>query len=99
MALANVDRASDLHILDISYMQSQSDKVKFTVAVLSKTRRSGPPPQVEYFQLEDNPKLSPVKFLLAYVDKTKDERAEKQYKLFLALKKPHMSVSTVTISR
>ena len=43
MALANADRASDLHILDIRYMQSQSDKVQFTVAALLKMRRSGPP--------------------------------------------------------
>ena len=71
-------------------MQSQSDKVKFTVAALSKTRRSGPPREVEYSQFEDNPKLCPVKFLLTYVEKTKDKRAEKEYKLFLALKKPHV---------
>ena len=62
MALANADRASDLHILDIRYMQSQSDKVKFTIAALSKTRRSGPPREVEYSQFEDNLKLCPVKF-------------------------------------
>ena len=48
-------------------MQSQS-----TVAALSKRRRSGPPQEVEYSQFEDNPKLCPVKFLLTYVDKTKD---------------------------
>ena len=96
MALAKADmyRASDLHILDIRYMQSQS-----TVAALSKMRRSEPPREVEYSQFEDNPKLYPVKFLLTYVDKTKDICAEKEYKLFLALKKPHMSVSTGAISR
>ena len=81
MALANANRASDLHILDIRYMQSQSDRVKFTVAALSKTRRSGPPREVEYSQFEDNPKLCPVKFLLTYVDKTKDKHAEKECKL------------------
>ena len=78
MAFANADRASDLHILDVRYMQSQSNKVKFTVAALSKTRRSGPPRELEYSRFEDNPKLCPVKFLLAYVDKTKDKRAEKE---------------------
>ena len=28
MALANVDRASDLHLLDIRYMQSQFDQAR-----------------------------------------------------------------------
>ena len=80
-------------------MQLQSDRVKFTVAGLSKTRRSGPPREVEYSRFVDNPKLCPVNTLLAYVDKTKDKRTAKEFKLFLALKKPHMSVSTGTISR
>ena len=99
MALANADRASDLHLLDIRYMQQQGDTVKFVVAGLSKTRRSGPPRQVEYASFVDKPKLCPVKALHAYIDQTKDKRAEKEYKLFLALKKPHLSVSTGTISR
>ena len=43
MALASADRASDLQLLDIRYMQQQGDTVKFVVAGLSKTRRSGPP--------------------------------------------------------
>ena len=77
MAPANADRASDLHLLDIRYMQSQPDKVKFTVAGLSKTRRSGPPREVEYSSFAENPKLCPVKALLVYVDKTKDKRTEK----------------------
>ena len=47
----------------------------------------------------DRPKLCPVKALRVYVDQTKDKRAEKEYKFFLALKKPHLSVSTGTISR
>lgn len=43
MALASAHRALDLHLLDIRYMQQQGDTVKFVVAGLSKTRRSGPP--------------------------------------------------------
>ena len=43
MALSNADRASDLHLLDLRYMQIQPDKIKFSVPGLSKTRRSGPP--------------------------------------------------------
>ena len=68
MALSNADRASDLYLLDIQYMQSQSDKVKFTIAGLSKTRRSGPPREVEYSGFEDNLKLCLVMSLLSYVD-------------------------------
>lgn len=72
MALANADRASDLHLLDIRYMHLQPDRVKFVVAALSKTRRSGPPREVVYSTFTDEPKLCPVKALLTYVEKTKD---------------------------
>ena len=41
-------------------------------------------------------KLCPVKTLRAYIDQTKDQHAEKEYKLLLAL---NLSVSTGTISR
>ena len=40
-----------------------------------------------------------MRAILSYVDVTKDKRSENKYKLFLALKKCHMSVSTETISR
>ena len=43
LAVANADRASDLHLLDISYMRFTPSGVHFTIAALSKTRRSGPP--------------------------------------------------------
>ena len=99
MALANADRASDLHLLDIRYMRPLPDRIKFSVPGLSKTRRSGPPREVEYSRFADDQKLCPVRALLSYIDVTKDKRSEKEYKLFLALKKPHMSVSTSTISR
>ena len=99
MTLANVDRTSDLHLLDVRYMQSQPDKVKFTVAGLLKTRRSGPPQEVKYSSFMDNPKICPMSALLAYIDQTKGKLTKKEYKLFLALKKPHMLVSTSTISR
>ena len=97
--LSNAVRAFDLHLLDVRYMQSQSDKVKFTIAGLSKTRRSGPPREVEYSRFADNLKLCPVTSLLSYVDRTKEKCTNKEFKLFLALKKPHMSVSTGTIFR
>ena len=98
MALANADRALDLHLLDIRYMQQKRDTVKFVVAGLSKTRRSGTPQRVEYASFMDKPKLCPVKALCAYIDQTKDKYAEKEYKLFLALhEEPHLSVSTGTI--
>ena len=80
-------------------MKSQSDKLKFTIARLSKKRRCGPPRGVEYSRFADSLKLCPVTSLLSYVDRTKEKYTNKEFKLFLALKKPHMSVSTGTISR
>ena len=96
MALANADRASDLHLLDVRYMKLQPDEVQFSIPGLSKTRRSGPPKEIAFAK---NPKLCPVKLLHAYIEVSKDKRSDKEERLFLALKRPHLSVSTITISR
>ena len=43
MATTNADRASDLHLLDINFMQITEQEALFKIPGLSKTRRSGPP--------------------------------------------------------
>ena len=78
MALANADRASDLHLLDIRYMKLHPDKVQFSIAGLAKTRRSGPPREVVYHAFANNPKLCPVKLLHAYIEVSKDNRCDKE---------------------
>lgn len=48
LALTNADRVSDLHLLDLNLKQVTSHGVRFQIARLSKTRRSGPPREATY---------------------------------------------------
>ena len=43
LALAMAARSSDLHLLDLRFMSDQSEFIRFQIAALTKTRRSGPP--------------------------------------------------------
>ena len=52
LALANADRVSDLHSLDLKFRCYRYGGVSFIIPVLTKTRRSGPPREVFYAQLE-----------------------------------------------
>lgn len=67
LALANADRASDLHLVETQF---KPNGVQFVVAALSKTRRSGPPREVFYPQFNSSPYLCPVRSLEPYLRAT-----------------------------
>ena len=73
--------------------------VYFTIAALSKTRRSGPPLEVTYFSFKDDPKICPVASLHAYLEATETKRSKKENRLFISFRKPHLPVTTTSISR
>ena len=95
LALAHADRASDLHLLDISHVKFESNGVKFVISALrlSKTRRSGPPREAFYAQFKDNTNICPVNTLKAYLEAIKPIRSPKERKVFISFKKPHLPVS------
>ena len=101
LALANADRSSDLHLLDLNLKQNLSHGVRFQIAGLSKTRRSGPPREVVYNAFKESEILCPVATLAVYERHTADLRTLVQDKnpLFIACVKPHKPVSSSTISR
>lgn len=101
MALANADRASDLHLLDLNFKQVLSHGVRFQIAGLSKTRRSGPPREVTYFAFTECENICPVATLEAYERRTADLRTPEQNTnpLFIGCVKPHKPVTSSTISR
>ena len=57
LALANADRVSDLHSLDLKFRSYRYGGVSFIIPGLTKTRRSGSPREVFYAQLEENKTL------------------------------------------
>ena len=99
LALANADRVSDLHSLDLKFRSYRYGGASFIIPSLTKTRRSGPPREVFYAQLEENPKLCPVTSLRAYEKKTEGLRHPSNTSLFISVKKPHLPVSSQTLSR
>ena len=99
LALANADRVSDLHSLDLKFRSYRYGGVSFIIPVLTKTRRSGPPREVFYAQLEENIKLCPVSSLRAYEKKTEGLRHPGNTSLFISVKKPHLPVSSQTLLR
>ena len=97
-----LDRASDLHLLDIRFMQITEEGVTFKVPGLSKTRRSGPPREVTYTSFHEDKRVCPVTTLRAYLDRTEMLRlpAEDGSKpLFIAVRKPHKPITSATVSR
>ena len=101
LALTNADRASDLHLLDLNFKQVLSHGVRFQIAGLSKTRRSGPPREVTYIAFKECEVICPVATLEAYERRTADLRRPDQETnpLFIACVKPHKPVTSSTISR
>ena len=54
LALARAARSSDLHLLDLRFISDQSEFIRFQIAALTKTRRSGPPREVTIKRLIDD---------------------------------------------
>ena len=92
-------RVSDLHSLDLKFRSYRYVAVSFIIPGLTKTRRLGPPREVFYAQLEENIKLCPVTSLRAYEKKTEGLRHPSNTSLFISVKKPHLPVSSQTLSR
>ena len=101
LALTNADRVSDLHLLDLNFKQVTSHGVRFQIAGLSKTRRSGPPREVMYVAFKECEAICPVATLEVYERRTADLRTPDQdtNPLFIGCVKPHKPVTSSTISR
>ena len=98
LALANADRASDIHLLDLQHATYREARVIFQIAGLNKTRRSGPPREVSYVRFLDCPDTCPVETLRVYEQRTQPLRGEAT-SLLVACVKPHKPVATSTMSR
>ena len=100
LAITNADRVSDLKLLDLNFRVFTSG-VRFEVAGLSKTCRSGPPREVVYGRFVSSPSIRPVTTLQEYEKKTSHMRCQSgdSKPLFISYCKPHKPVSSATIAR
>lgn len=101
MALANASRASEIHALNVKYMQRMSSGVEFDLAELTKTSRPGKQRSLFYPCLEEDRVLCPVVTLQHYLERTKVYRKSEpsSCRLFLTVVRPFKPVEKVTIAR
>ena len=71
LALANVDRCSDLAALDLSHRSYVTNGVRFIIPSLTKSRRSGPPIEAFYPLFPEDQCLCPVQTLRAYEERSR----------------------------
>ena len=93
MAVTNADRASDLHLLDINFMQITEQEVSFKIPDLAiKDETLGPP---------ERGIVCRIQWRWEYLSSDNLENSVGEYGsklLFIAVRKPHKSVTSATIS-
>jgi integrase len=97
MALTSASRSSELHKLDIRFMQITPGLISFTLTGLIKTTKVNDGPIVLSFADNENEKLSAEKCILHYLDRTNVIRGE-ETQLLISHIKPHKAVKTCTIA-
>ena len=99
LALAGAHRTGEVRHLSIEGVRHNIDKVSLTVAVPSKTQRTGEPlRRVEYTAFE-NKKLCPVAHIQEYLTRTATWRSSSGSQLLLSFRRPHRPVATSTVAR
>ena len=102
MALGNASRSSDLHALDLRFIQFTPEGVTFRLPGLTKMRRSGPPREAFFAKLADDEALCPVKTLKVYEEKMTSLRVvdpTDPAPLFISFQKTHKPVSSASIAK
>ena len=99
LALTRPSQSTDLSLLDIAARQYTPNGVTFLPSCLAKQSRQGKPISEFFFStFPTNSRLCPVPTHRAYEERTESLR-NGETKLFLALIKPHMSVTSCTVAR
>ena len=99
LALAGAHRTGEVRHLSMEGVRHDIDKVSLTVAVPSKTQRTGEPlRRVEYAAFE-NKKLCPVAHIEEYLTRTATWRSSSGSQLLLSFRRPHRPVATSTVAR
>lgn len=98
LALATAQRVQTLSKINIKNIQISTDRIMIKIPELIKTSRPSSKQPILYLPFfNDRPSVCPAKTLISYMERTADIR--KSDSLFLAIKKPHNSVGTQTLSR
>ena len=98
-ALTSAKRQSNLHALDLAFVQFLPEGVDFRIPGLTKTKTPGQDVVFFFPALKDNVQLCPVACLREYIKKTAKLRNHSGVSrpLFLATQKPYSPVSSTSI--
>ena len=101
LALTSAKRQSDLHALDLAFMQFLPEGVEFRIPGLTKTRAPGKDVVFFFPALKNNGQLCPVTCLREYIKRTAKLRNHNgvSQPLFLATQKPYSPVTSTSIGR
>ncbi|PFX12724.1 hypothetical protein AWC38_SpisGene23265 [Stylophora pistillata] len=101
LALISAKQQSDLHALDLEFVQFLPEGVEFRIPGLTKTRTPGKDVVFFFPALEDNVQLCPMACLREYIKKTEKlcNHGGVNKPSFLATQKPFSPVSLTSISR
>ena len=101
LALTSATRQSDLHALDLTFVQFLPQGVEFRIPGLTKTRTPGKDVVFFFPSLTDNLQLCPVACLKEYIKKTEKlhNHSDVSKPLFLATQKPYSPVQSTSIGR
>lgn len=94
LALTSAKRQSDLHALDLTFVQFLTEGVEFRIPGLTKTRTPGKDVVFFFPSLADNVQLCPVACLKECIKETEKLRNHSGVSkpLFLATQKPYSPV-------
>ena len=100
LALTRPSRSADLASLQLDHRQFNPEGVVFLPVALAKQSRQGKPLKEFFFpSFPHNSELCPVETLRRYEAVTLPLRPHNTNRLFIALVKPHKSVTSATIAR
>ena len=101
LALTSAKRQSDLHALDLAFMQYLPEGVEFRIPGLTKTRVPGKDVTFFFPALKGNVQLCPVACLKEYFKKTEIHRSHSgiSQPLLLATQRPFSPISSTSIGR
>lgn len=98
LALGSAFRVQSLSFIDRDNIKILTGGVEIRISKIVKTSRQGGNQPYAFFPFFEEPDLCVAKFLLFYINATKNLRGNIN-QLFISLKSPHKQVSSQTISR
>ena len=99
LALTTASRASELSMLDIRFLSRYDSVYVFELVGITKTQRpGGSPTKLEFFKFKENLSLCVCHTIDVYLGRMKKKGVDLK-QLLVSFIKPHLGVSTDTISR